>query len=236
MLAAEPRGLRRGAPIPASPVPATTVPVCGPGSIQARLTVLSGPSAVGKSTVAARLRVQCPWIWQSVSVTTRAPRPGEQNGREYYFVSDAEFEAMAEAGELLESARFAGNRYGTPRVPVEQRIDAGVPALLEIDVAGARQIRAAVPDSLLIFLAPPSWEELERRLVGRNTESPEAVSRRLEAARSELAASGEFDITLVNTSVEDVCEQLVALISAQYGSAGRDLARQDLARQPGNRH
>jgi guanylate kinase len=186
--------------------------------------------------VAARLRVQCPWIWQSVSVTTRAPRPGEQNGREYYFVSDAEFEAMAEAGELLESARFAGNRYGTPRVPVEQRIDAGVPALLEIDVAGARQIRAAVPDSLLIFLAPPSWEELERRLVGRNTESPEAVSRRLEAARSELAASGEFDITLVNTSVEDVCEQLVALISAQYGSAGRDLARQDLARQPGNRH
>ena len=222
MLAAEPRGLRRGAPARA-PAPA-------------RLTVLSGPSAVGKSTVAARLRRECPWIWQSVSVTTRAPRPGEMDGREYFFVTEAEFERMAAAGELLESAQFAGNRYGTPRAAVQQRIDEQAPALLEIDVAGARQVRAAVPDSLLIFLAPPSWEELERRLIGRNTESPEAVSRRLEAARSELAASDEFDITLVNTSVEDVCNQLIALMLAQYGSvgdgsvgygnAGRDLAGQ----------
>jgi guanylate kinase len=206
MLAAEPRGLRRGAPAPA------------------RLTVLSGPSAVGKSTVAARLRDQCPWIWQSVSVTTRPPRPGELNGREYFFVSEQEFETMAARGELLESARFAGNRYGTPRAPVQQRLDQGKPALLEIDVAGARQVRAAVPDSLLIFMAPPSWEELERRLVGRNTESPEAISRRLAAARTELAASDEFDITLVNTSVQDVCDQLVALMLAQYGNAGQGLA------------
>jgi guanylate kinase len=208
MLAAGPRGLRRGAPAPA------------------RLTVLSGPSAVGKSTVAARLRSKCPWIWQSVSVTTRPPRPGEKNGREYFFVSDAEFETMAARGELLESAQFAGNRYGTPRAPVQERLEQGEPALLEIDVAGARQVRAAVPGSLLIFMAPPSWEELERRLVGRNTESPEAISRRLEAARAELAASDEFDITLVNTSVRDVCDQLVALMRAQYGNAGQDLAEQ----------
>ncbi|HEY2313577.1 MAG TPA: guanylate kinase [Streptosporangiaceae bacterium] len=206
MLAAEPRRLRRGAPVPV------------------QLTVLSGPSAVGKSTVAARLRSQCPWIWQSVSVTTRPPRPGEVNGREYFFVTDQEFETMAGRGELLESAQFAGNRYGTPRAPVQQRIDQGKPALLEIDVAGARQVRAAVPGALLIFMAPPSWAELERRLVGRNTESPEAINRRLAAARSELAASDEFDITLVNTSVKDVCDQLVALMLAQYGDTGPDLA------------
>ncbi len=210
MLAAEPRGLRRGAPAPA------------------RLTVLSGPSAVGKSTVAARLRSQCPWIWQSVSVTTRPPRPGEMNGREYFFVSEREFEAMAGRGELLESAQFAGNRYGTPRAPVQQRLDQGKPALLELDVAGARQVRAAAPGSLLIFMAPPSWDELKRRLIGRNTESPEAISRRLEAARIELAASDEFDITLVNTSVRDVCAQLVALMQAQYGNAGQDLAEQGI--------
>jgi guanylate kinase len=210
MLAAEPRGLRRGAPAPA------------------RLTVLSGPSAVGKSTVAARLREECPWIWQSVSVTTRPPRPGEMNGREYFFVSEQEFEAMAARGELLESATFAGNRYGTPRAPVQERLEQGKPALLEIDVAGARQVRAAVPGALLIFMAPPTWAELERRLVGRNTESPEAVSRRLEAARTELAASYEFDITLVNTSVQDVCDQLVALMLAQYGNTGLDLADQSI--------
>jgi guanylate kinase len=213
MLAAEPRAQRRGAPV------------------AARLTVLSGPSAVGKSTVAARLRLECPWIWQSVSVTTRPPRPGEIDGREYFFITEPEFERMAAAGELLESAQFAGNRYGTPRAPVQQRIDQQQPALLEIDVAGARQVRAVVPDSLLIFLAPPSWEELERRLISRNTESPEAVTRRLEAARIELAASGEFDITLVNTSVEDVCDQLIALILAQYGNAGYGSAGRDLAGQ-----
>jgi guanylate kinase len=153
------------------------------------------------------------------------------DGREYFFVTDAEFERMAATGELLESARFAGNRYGTPRAPVQQRIDQKAPALLEIDVAGARQVRAAVPDALLIFLAPPSWQELERRLIGRNTESPEEVSRRLEAARIELAASDEFDITLVNTSVEDVCDQLIALMLAQYGSAVHGDAGQDLAKQ-----
>ncbi len=201
MLAAEPRGLRRGALVPA------------------RLTVLSGPSGVGKSTVVARLRGKCPWIWQSVSVTTRSPRPSEMDGREYFFVSDREFDEMVANGELLESATFAGNRYGTPRAQVQQRIDQGAPALLEIDVAGARQVRAAVPGALLIFLAPPSWAELERRLTSRNTEPPEVISRRLAAARTELAAEPEFDITLVNTSVRDVCDQLVALILAQQANA-----------------
>ncbi len=179
-----------------------------------RLTVLSGPSGVGKSTVVAGLRETCPRIWLSVSVTTRAPRPGEVDGREYHFVSDETFDRMAAQGELLEWASFAGHRYGTPRAPVAERVAAGVPALLEIDIVGARQVRRAVPDALLVFLAPPSWEELVRRLTGRGTEPPEVIARRLELAGKEIEAASEFDITLVNTSVEDVCQQLVALMMA----------------------
>lgn len=198
MLAAEPRQCHRGIPGPAL------------------LTVLSGPSAVGKSTVVSRMREQCPQIWQSVSVTTRPARSGERDGREYHFVSEQEFEAMAARGDLLESARYVGYWYGTPRAAVREQLDRGIPVLLEIDVAGARQVRAAAPGALLVFLAPPSWEELERRLVGRNTESAESIARRLEAARAELAAEREFDITLVNTSVGDVCTQLVNLIVAQH--------------------
>ena len=196
-----PRGLRRGAPAPA------------------RLIVLSGPSGVGKGTVAARLKQRCPWIWQSVSVTTRSPRPGEVDGREYVFVSTDQFDKMVADGELLEWAENYGNRYGTQRTPVQQRLDQGLPALLEIDVKGARQVRAAVPGALLVFLAPPSWDELVRRLTSRGTESAEVIGRRLEAARDELAAEGEFDITLVNTSVEDVCDQLVSLVLAQQANA-----------------
>lgn len=185
--------------------------------VPARLTVLSGPSGVGKSTVVASLRRASPQIWLSVSVTTRAPRPGEADGREYRFVSERDFDAMISSGELLEWAQFAGNRYGTPRAPVEQRLASGVPVLLEIDLAGARQVRRAVPGALLVFLAPPSWAELVRRLTSRDTEPPEVIARRLEAARVELAAGSEFDITLVNTSVEDVCHQLVVLTTAPSG-------------------
>ncbi len=179
--------------------------------------MLSGPSGVGKSTVVARLRRDYPEIWLSVSVTTRAPRPGEADGREYHFVSDSEFDRMVAKGELLEWAKFAGHRYGTPKQPVAERLREGVAALLEIDLAGARQVRRAVPGALLVFLAPPSWAELVRRLTSRRTEPDEVIRRRLEAARVELAAEPEFDVTLVNTSVEDVCRELVALMLAPAG-------------------
>jgi guanylate kinase len=181
--------------------------------VHSRLTVLSGPSGVGKSTVVAELRRICPEIWISVSVTTRRPRPGEVAGHEYYFVDDGEFDRLIATGALLEWARFAGHRYGTPRAPLIERLEAGVACLLEIDVAGARQVRQAAPDARLVFLAPPSWDELVRRLTGRGTEPPEVLARRLAAAEEELAAADEFDVTLVNTSVQDVSQQLVALMA-----------------------
>jgi guanylate kinase len=184
------------------------------GSISPRrLTVLSGPSGVGKSTVVAEIRRAHPEVWLSVSVTTRAPRPGEIHGVHYFFVDDAEFDRLIEEEELLEWAEFAGNRYGTPRRAVLERLAASVPALLEIDLQGARQVRAAMPEAQLVFLAPPSWDELVRRLVGRGTEPPEVIERRLAAARSELAAETEFDLTLVNTSVKDVCRELITLLA-----------------------
>jgi guanylate kinase len=186
-----------------------------PSVAAGRLTVLSGPSAVGKSTVIEAIRQHCPQVWVSVSVTTRQPRPGESPGREYSFVSEAEFRELAESGQLLEWARYAGNYYGTPRGPVAQRLATGVPGLLEVDVVGARQVRQAVPGALLVFLAPPSWDELVRRLTGRGTESAQDIGQRLAAAKDELQAENEFDITLVNTSVEGVCAQLVALMTAK---------------------
>jgi guanylate kinase len=179
-----------------------------------RLTVLSGPSGVGKGTVTAELRRMRPEIWISVSATTRPPRPGETDGREYFFVDDVEFDRMVKAGEFLEWDGHFGRKYGTPRGPVEARLAAGTPALLEIDIAGARQVRESMPDAQLVFLSPPSWEELVRRLAGRGTEPPEVIADRLARAHVELAASGEFDVTLVNTSVTDVCRRLVALMGA----------------------
>ncbi|HEV2927740.1 MAG TPA: guanylate kinase [Propionibacteriaceae bacterium] len=179
----------------------------------ARLTVLSGPTAVGKGTVVARLAAEHPEIFVSVSATTRPPRPGEVNGQHYLFVSPAEFDALIAEGALLEWAVVHGvHRYGTPRGPVLAALAAGRPALLEIDLQGARQVRASWRGAQFVFLVPPSWEELVRRLVGRGTETPEQREQRLETARAELAAQVEFDHVVVNGEVAQAVEDLVALV------------------------
>ena len=178
----------------------------------ARLTVLSGPSGVGKGTVVAALAKRVSALWVSVSVTTRFPRPGEIEGVSYHFVPDAEFDRMVGAGEFLEYANYGAHRYGTPRRPVEERLAVGVPALLEIDLQGARQVRAVMPEVFTVFLAPPSWEELVRRLTGRGTEAPDVAAARLERARAELAAEPEFDAVVVNESVEQACDELITLL------------------------
>lgn len=189
-----------------------TVPTTSPASA-ARLTVLAGPTAVGKGTVSADIRRRYPRVWLSVSATTRAPRPGEVDGVHYHFVSEEEFERMIADGELLEWAVVHGqNRYGTPRGPVEEQLRSGEPALLEIDLQGARQVRRTMPNAHFVFLAPPSFEELERRLVGRGTEGPEERERRLRTAREELAHADEFDDVVVNDVVTRATDELVSLM------------------------
>jgi len=179
-----------------------------------RLTVLSGPAGVGKSSVVAHLREHHPEIWHSVSVTTRPRRPGEVEGVDRYFVNSEAFARMVRDGELLEHAHYAENWYGTPLAPVAERLARDEPVLLEIEVQGARQVRGLMPDALLVFLKPPSWDELERRLRDRATEDAEVIERRLTTARIELAAEDEFDESIVNTSVPDAAEQLVRLMSS----------------------
>jgi guanylate kinase len=180
---------------------------------RSRLVVLAGPTAVGKGTVAACVREQHPDIWISVSVTTRQPRPGEVDGLHYHFIDDTEFDRLIASDGLLEWAVVHGRaRYGTPRAPVEEALIAGRPALLEIDLQGARQVRERMPQALMIFLAPPSQAELERRLLGRGTEDAEEMARRLETAREEMAAEAEFDVTIVNTDVATACGTLVDLV------------------------
>ncbi|HEY9388836.1 MAG TPA: guanylate kinase [Mycobacteriales bacterium] len=184
--------------------------------MNARLTVLSGPSGVGKGTVVEAVRRGYPDVWVSVSVTTRRPRPGETDGVEYHFVDRARFLRMVADGELLEWAEYAGNLYGTPRTPVQEELASGRPALLEIDLQGARQVRVQMPEAWLVFLAPPSWEELERRLVGRGTEPTEVIGRRLAQAKVELGAESEFDAVVVNDDVERAASELVQLIRSPY--------------------
>jgi guanylate kinase len=181
-----------------------------PADVQRRLTVLAGPTAVGKGTVSAAVRRLYPEVWLSVSVTTRPPRPGEVDGVHYHFVDDAEFDRMIAGDELLEWAVVHRRaRYGTPRRAVEDALEQGRAALLEIDLQGARQVRRSMPEARFVFLAPPSWEELVRRLVGRGTETPEERERRLTTAEEELAAESEFDVTIVNDDVERATAELV---------------------------
>ena len=183
---------------------------------QAQLTVLAGPTAVGKGTVVAALRERYPHLLVSVSATTRNPRPGEVNGVHYYFVSPEEFDSMIEGGEMLEWALVHGtNRYGTPRGPVDAALAVGEPVLLEIDLAGARQVRANRPDAQFIFLAPPSWEELERRLLSRGTEGPEERERRLATARVEMDAASEFDHVVINDDIDRAVRELAGLIGLE---------------------
>lgn len=192
----------------------------------ARLTVLAGPTAVGKGTVSADVRRRYPWVWLSVSATTRPARPGEIDGVHYLFVTPERFDEMVAAGQLLEWAVVHGlHRYGTPRGPVEEHLADGVPVLLEIDLQGARQVRRSMPDARFVFLAPPSWDELVRRLVGRGTEGAEERERRLATARVELAAEPEFDHLVVNDDVHRATDELLDLMGARtapvaHGAAG----------------
>jgi len=178
-----------------------------------RLLVLSGPGGVGKSTVASRLREAHENFWVSISATTRSPRHNERDGVDYYFLSEDQFDTRIEEDDFLEWAQFAGARYGTPREGVEKALSEGRNVLLEIEIEGARQVRTHSQEAVLVFLEPPSWEDLVARLEGRGSDSPERRSHRLELAASELAVAKEFDVVIVNDHVEKVVEALVALAS-----------------------
>ena len=179
------------------------------------LLVMSGPGGVGKSTITSVLRDH-PSFWISISATTRAPRDNERDSHDYFFLTDEKFDAMIQAGEFLEWAEFAGARYGTPRTPVELWRNLGKHVLLEIEIAGARQVRSAEPGALLVFIAPPSWDALVSRLTSRGTDSPERRAARLALAQEEMAASVEFDHILVNSEVEEVAAQLLSLATAHH--------------------
>ena len=197
-------------------------PELQPRGARSRLVVLAGPTAVGKGTVAAQIRDHHPEIHLSVSATTRAPRPGEVDGEHYYFVDDAEFDRLIAEGELLEHATVHNRfRYGTPRGPIEAALDAGRPVLLEIDLQGARQVRAAEPSATLVFLLPPSWDQLVQRLVGRGTEEAEERHRRLRTAKVELAAQNEFDFRVVNDDVAQAAQDVVELVMAPARPSAR---------------
>jgi guanylate kinase len=178
----------------------------------ARAVVITGPSGVGKGTLIRHLLDRIPELQLAVSATTRGPRPGEREGVDYHFLSDAEFDERAREGDFLEHAEYSGRRYGTLRSELERRVRDGVPVVLEIEVQGARQVREAMPEALQVFIAPPSREALRARLVGRGTDDPEQVRARLEVAERELAAQGEFGHVVVNDRLEDAVAELVEIV------------------------
>lgn len=186
------------------------------GSTEAsgRLIVVAGPTAVGKGTVVSRIRDKHPEVLFSVSATTRQPRPGEVDGVHYFFVSEDEFDRLVRDGEMLEWAVVHGvHRYGTPKRPIIDALKTGASIILEIDIQGARQVKRAMPESVLVFLLPPSWEELVRRLTSRGTESADEQARRLATARVEFDAQSEFDVTVVNDDVDEAADAVVSLMS-----------------------
>lgn len=179
-----------------------------------QLVVLAGPSAVGKSTVVSGLRSAVPDLYFSVSMTTRAPRPGEVDGKDYFFVTPEHFQGRIDRGEMLEWADIHGGlqRSGTPAGPVQEAMDAGRPVLVEVDLAGARNIKRLLPEAQTVFLAPPSWDILVQRLTGRGTETPEVIERRLTTAREELDAQGEFDVVVVNDNVDTAVATIAGIL------------------------
>ena len=201
----------------------TSYLVAKQGPEPTRLVVLAGPTAVGKGTVSGYIRENHPDVLLSVSATTRKPRPGEIDGVHYFFVSDEEFDSMIEKNELLEWAVVHNSyRYGTPRPPIDAALAEGKRVLLEIDLQGARSVRSVMPEALLVFLLPPTWDELVRRLIGRGTEDAAEQSRRLETAKVELAAQEEFDVKVVNTEVSQAAQEVVELMDAPAGATTSD--------------
>lgn len=182
-----------------------------------RLFILSGPSGVGKSTVLKEVFRHRPNIFFSVSVTTRGPRPGEENGVHYHFISDAEYDALLEQDMLLEHAGYSGNRYGTPAQPIYDCLNAGKDVFLDIESVGMRNVKAKMPEAVSVFIAPPDWDTLEKRLRGRGTESEEKVLLRLQAAKRELDASGAYDYIIVNNTVSDAAKDLMEIMDRSHG-------------------
>jgi guanylate kinase len=187
--------------------------------------VITGPSGVGKGTLIRGLRERIPELELSVSATTRAPRPGEQDGRDYYFMSTDEFERHVAAGDFIEHASYSGNRYGTLRTELERRLGEGVPVVLEIEVQGARQVRSAMPEAVAVFIAPPSLDALRARLVGRGTDTPEEVDERLRTAERELAAQPEFAHVVVNDRLEQATDELAVIVRGALAANRRATGR-----------
>lgn len=197
-------------------------------SKQGLLLVVSGPSGCGKGTVLGELLKAQPNVFYSVSATTRAPRPGEENGVQYFFLTPEEFDQEVARGGMLEHASYCGNSYGTPRRPVMERCARGEHVILEIEVQGAQQVKRAVPGAVSIFIMPPSLEELRRRLTGRQTEDEETVSRRLETAREEMKLAGDYDYIVVNDTIPEAVEDIAAIIRAEQNRASRVLEERNL--------